>query len=311
MKNLLVFLIIMVFLLPVITRAQDPALPPPNLALGNMNDGFLPGPGVYLLNYLQVYKSRSLRDGEGDKLPTKLTLRSVATVFQAAWLTRISVAGGNLGLTAILPVVKITTEDPGGIPSTVNTGVLGDLTAGPSIVWLNRKMFGKPLFHRLELTGTFPTGSHDKRFVINPSSHLYTFTLNHALTWYGIDKWSVSTRNHISYNTRILGSSARPGIFYNLNYSLERIIVKNLNVEIAGYYLKQIEQDSYNGDHNYYQHRFGVNDTREEVLAIGPGLSWLAPAGLFMEGKVLFETGAKNRFKGIRPALRLIYRLTK
>ena len=312
MKSLVVFVISMIlFVLPEFTKAQDPALPPANLALGNMNDGHIPGPGVYFFNYLQVYRSRSLRDGEGDKLPTNLTLRSVASVYQIAWPTRISLAGGNLGFTAILPVVKITTEDPGGIPPTVNPGVLGDLTAGPSILWLNRKMFGKPLFHRLELTGTFPTGSFDKRYVINTSSHLYTFTLNHALTWYFTDKWSVSTRNHISYNTRIVNSSARPGVFYNLNYSLERVIVKNINVEIAGYYLKQIEQDSYSGDHNYYQHRFGINDTREEVLAIGPGLSWLAPAGLFMEGKLLFETGAKNRFKGVRPALRLIYQLTK
>jgi hypothetical protein len=310
-KCLLVFLIVIVFLLPVVTKAQDPVLPPANLGLTNMNDGFVPGPGLYFFNYVQVYKSRSLRDGEGNKLPTSLRLKSFGSVFQVAWLTRISVAGGNLGFTALLPVVKISTEDPGGIPPTVNTGALGDLTVGPAIQWLNRKMFDKPLFHRLELTTTFPTGSYDKRFIINTSSHLYTFTLNHALTWYFANKWSVSTRNHISYNTRTLGSSARPGIFYNVNYSLEKVIAKNLNVEAVGYYLRQIEQDSFAGDHSYYQDRFGVKDTREEVLAIGPGVSWLAPAGLFMEGKVLFETGAKNRFRGIRPTLRLIYQLTK
>lgn len=304
-------LIVMVFLPPVVTKAQDPTLPPPNLALGNMNDGFVPGPGVYLMNYLQVYESRSLRDGKGDKLPTELTLKSVAAVLQVVWLSRISFAGGNLGFTAILPVVKISTEEAGSIPQTVNTGVLGDLTAGSAVQWINRKLFRKPLFHRIELTTTFPTGAYDRRFIINTSSHHYTFTLNHALTWYLIDKWSISTRNHISYNTPIIGSSARPGTFYNLNYSLERIIVKNLNIEIAGYYLKQIEQDSYNGDHNYYQRTFGISDTREEVLAIGPGLSWLAGTGLFIEGKLLFETGAKNRFQGIRPALRLIYQLTK
>ena len=312
MKSLLSSMTMMsLFLLPVFAKAQDPALPPANLALGNMNDGVVPGPGVYFFNYLQVYGSRSLRDGGGDKLPTNLKLKSAASVYQVVWLSRISVAGGKLGFTAILPIVKITTENPGDMPLPVNTGVLGDLTAGSAVNWLNRKLFGKPLSHRVELTTTFPTGSYDKRYIINTSSHLYTFTLNHALTWYLTDKWSVSTRNHISYNTRILNSSVRPGVFYNLNYSLERAIVKNINVEIAGYYLQQIEQDSYSGDHSYYQNRFGIKDTREEVLAIGPGLSWLAPAGLSVECKVLFETSAKNRFQGIRPALRLIYPITK
>ena len=311
MKCIRLVIIVITFLLPFISMSQDPVLPPANLALGNMNDGFVPGPGVYLLNYLQVYDSKSLRNSEGDKLPTKLNLTTLSDVFQVVWLSRISFAGGKLGFTAILPVVKITTEDPGGVPPPVNSNPLGDLIVGSAINWLDHKMFNKPLHHRVELTTTFPTGSYDKRFLINPSSHLYTFTLNHALTWHFTNRWSVSTRNHLSYNTQILGSSARPGVFYNLNYSLERVIVKNINVEVAGYYLKQIEQDSYDGDHNYYQHHFGIEDTREEVLAIGPGISWLSPTGLSIEGKVLFETSAKNRLLGIRPAMRLIYKLTK
>lgn len=312
MKSLFVSAMSMfLVLLPTFTWAQDPALPPANLALGNMNDGFVPGPGVYFFNYLQLYGSRSLNDDEGDKLPTKLKLKSLVSVYQVVWLTRILVAGGNLAFTAIQPIAKITTENPGNNLLTANSRVLGDLTAGSAVNWLNRKMFGKPLFHRVELTATFPTGSYDKRYFINPSSHVYTFTVNHALTWYFTDKWSVSTRNHISYNTRVLNSSARPGVFYNLNYSLERVIIKNLNVEVAGYYLYQMEQDSYSGDHRYYQDRFGIKDTREKVLAIGPGLSWLAPTGLSMEGKVLFETSATNRFQGIRTAFRFIFPITR
>jgi hypothetical protein len=95
-------------------------------------------------------------------------------------------------------------------------------------------------------------------------------------------------------------------MFYNLNYSLERTIYKALRIEIAGYFLEQLEEDSFSGNHDYYNEQFGISNTKERMLAIGPGISYVTPTGLFIEAKVFFET-----FEGTRPTLRLAYRLTK
>lgn len=80
-------------------------------------------------------------------------------------------------------------------------------------------------------------------------------------------------------------------------------------MEIAGYYLYQFEQDSNDGDHQYFQENFGISDTREKVFALGPGFGRITSSGLFIEIKALKEYGAKNRAEGIRATLVLTYRI--
>ncbi|AYB32067.1 SphA family protein [Chryseolinea soli] len=290
------------------TFGQDPGLPATNLGLTNMLDAVPPGPGLFYMNHMQVYKTTSMRDARGSTLLTDLKVNSLLVMHQLAFISKTKVLGGNLGFTALLPIVKISaTNSTGSVPS-VNPGVFGDFIMGPVIQWFDKKLLNKALFHRAEIDFVFPTGSYSSNDAINPSAHLFTISAHYTFTYFLTKKFSVSARNHINYNTKILDSEIRPGIFASMNYSIEHTIYKALRAEIAGYYLKQLTQDSFKGDSRYYQTTYGITDTREQVFAYGLGLNYITPTGLFMEAKVFFETAAKNRSEGTRPTLRLVYK---
>jgi hypothetical protein len=289
-------------------HAQDPVLPPSNLGLANYADGITPGAGIYYANFSQIFQSSSFRDADGDKIPTNLKINSYTTIHQFVYLSKIKILHGELGFTAFLPVVRITASNRDAVVPTVNSGVLGDAIVAPAIVWFDKKLFGKPLFHRLELDFFLPTGSYSRQYAINSGSNLYTLSLHHSFTYFLTKSLSISMRNHIDYNSKIRNTEIRPGMAFHTNYSLEYNVYKNLTAEVAGYYLKQISQDSYDGNHQYFQDNYGISDTKEQVFAVGPGLGYLANSKLVLEGKVFFEMAARNREQGVRPTVRLAYK---
>jgi hypothetical protein len=288
--------------------AQDPSLPAANLGLANIDDGVTPGPGIYYSNFTQIYQAHSFKDGQGHTVPTALKVNSYFTVHQFIYLTKLNVFGGNLGFTAFLPIVRLSATNPDGAVPPVNNGCLGDIIVAPAIVWANKKLFDRPLFHRVELDFFLPTGSYNANIPINPGAHHYTISAHYTFTYFVTDGFSISARNHINYNTKIIGTDVRPGMFYNVNYSLEQTIYKGFRAEVCGYYLKQLNQDSNNGNSHYYQDEYGIVNTKEQVLGIGPGLSYLANQRLVLEAKVFFETAVQNREQGIRPAMQLAYK---
>lgn len=305
-KQYSVFLITLLFLTNLISvQAQDPVLPATNLGLTNMLDGTAPPPGFYYQNYTQVFKANRFYGPNGKKTNGDLKVNYLLSLHQFIYLSRIAVLHGNLEFTVMLPLVKLSATGTAEKLPNVNPGVVGDLTMGGGIQWSDKKLFNKGFWSRAEIDLTVPSGSGKKQFNINPSAQLYTLSTYYAFTLFLNKKLSVSTRNHISYNFNKKGADQRPGAFYNVNYALEYTVINKFRAEIAGYYLKQFRQDSFHGNSHYYQQNSGIADTREQILAVGPGLSYQTSSGVFMEAKVFFETAAKNRFEGVKPSIRI------
>ncbi|WP_449399572.1 transporter [Chryseobacterium wanjuense] len=86
---------------------------------------------------------------------------------------------------------------------------------------------------------------------------------------------SFGSRNQINYNFNQLNSKIKPGAYYNGNYSIEYNPVGTFNFGIVGYYLKQINQDSKNGNYRYFRDNYDIVDTREQVLGLGKALALL------------------------------------
>ena len=290
------------------TSAQVPHLPATNLGLANIDDGITPGPGFYYVNFTQDYQGNSWKDGLGHNIPTNLRVNSYFTIHQFIYVSKVKVFSGYLTYTALIPIVRLSASDNSAPAPTVNPNVLGDIIFGPAIVWQNKHFLGMPLFHRAEVDLIIPTGAYSSRYEINPGAHLYTISAHYTFTCYLTKGFSISMRNHLDYNTKILGTEAKPGIFYHVNYSFAQTIYKNFRAEACGYYLSQVQQDSYNGDEHYYQEKYGIPDTRERVFAYGPGLSFLANSRLLIEGKAFVETAVKNREEGVKYALQLAYK---
>jgi hypothetical protein len=290
--------------------AQDPKLPPTNLGLSNMQDGNPPGTGWYFQQYVQNYQTLTNR-GPGGTNAGGAKINSLLTLSQLAFISNMKVAGGNFGFTILVPVVRLSASNYTGLPPTINPNPMGDIITGPFIQWFNKKLFNMRFSHRLEVDLVSPVGAYESSYMVNPGSHLFTIVPHYTFTIFPTDKFSISMRHHLNYYFDEIGTQAKPGISYNFNYSLEYALNSSLRAEIAGYYLKQLVQDSNNGDYHYYQDNFDIADTREQVFAFGPGLGYVTPSGLFIEIKGMREIDARNRSDGFRSTLVLSYKLDK
>jgi hypothetical protein len=208
-------------------------------------------------------------------------------------------------------VVRLSLADVAGPPPTINPNPLGDLVFGTFIQWRNQRLFTRRYSHRLELDFIPPTGSHAGWYAINPGSHLYTITPHYTFTIFPTDKFSISMRHHFNYYFNQIGTGARPGFTYNFNYAVEYAIIPSFRVEVAGYYLRQLIQDSYHGDYHYYQENFGMSDTREQVFSFGLGLGYVTPIGVFIELKEMREVLSRNYSEGYRTTLLFTVKLDK
>ena len=286
------------------SSAQDPGLPATNLGLTTMGDAVAPPPGLFYNNYTQVYQMNSFRGATGDRLPGDLKVNSLLSLHQLVYISRLHLLAGNVHFTAMLPVVKITASGTAPLP-VVNQGVLSDVTIGAGIQWYDKKLFNKSFWHRVELDLTVPSGAYHKADQINASGHLYTAAIYYSFTYFLTEKLSIGSRNQLNYNFKQIGTVVKPGAFYHINYAMDYKVLNTLHIAAVGYYLGQFNQDSYKGNSNYFQDNFGVTDTRERVLGIGSGVSYTTPGGIFLEGKVFFETAVQNRSQGLRPTLRM------
>src|SRR5258708_22674925 len=286
--------------------AQAPALPPANLGLANIYDGVAGKPGFVYQGYGQIYQTNRIYNAEGDNTGSSLKVNSLLSLHQLIYLTPVKVWGGNLGFTVLLPIVKSTATNISGSAPSVNPGVLGDLVQGTAIQWNDRKLFGKSFWHRVEADVVIPVGSYNSNYAINASSHLWALGAYHAFTLFLNKNVTVSARNQFNYNFHIIDKPDKPGAYYNGNYSIDVALSKDLKLEAAAYFLTQIVEDSYDGNHNYYQSRYQLSTTKQRVSGFGPGLAYFLPNGILFEGKVFFEAAAKNTTQGTRPTLRIV-----
>lgn len=297
--TLIGLLITLLLVVPSRTFAQDPTLPPTNLGLANVNDGIAGKPGFLYQSYVQIFQTKGIYDQQGSKAPTSLKVNSVVTLHQLIYLSKVRVFNGNLGFTVILPFAQVSASNADGVAPTANPKVWGDPIVGTAVQWSDKKLFGKAFSHRAELDVSLPLGAYSTAYAINPSAHLYGFGLYHAFTFLLNDQFSISGRNQINYNSRIMGTKAQPGSFYNGNLSVDYSILPSLKIEVAAYLLAQFNQDHFDGHSDYYDY-----NTKERVLGFGPGLAYFLPHGGLIEVKGFLETAAQNRPAGFRPTLR-------
>ncbi|HEY0299334.1 MAG TPA: transporter [Arachidicoccus sp.] len=291
--------------------AQDPQLPPTNLGITNMQDGKAPGPGWYYMQFVQAYQANKNRDGNGKLITGIPQISSLLSMQQIIYISKIKFLGGNLGYTAIVSLVKLSAVGNTAVSPSINPNPFGDIITGPMIQWFNKKLFGMDFSHRLELDFGIPAGAYQSKYDINPSAHVYRIFPHYTFTLTPWKNLSFSMRHHLTYYFNEIGTSVKPGFTYNFNYSAEYTVARNLTVELAGYYLKQLAQDSFDGDSHYYQNTYGISNTKERVFAYGPGIGYVTPSGFFIEIKGMKEAAVQNRSKGFRTTIAVAYKLDK
>ena len=293
-------------------------LPSVNLGFTSFLDGGPPaGPGFYFTQYLQYWSSDDFKDSKGDAL-----LPSVADEDLEAWISLSQfiyqsdqelLFGGKWGIDVIIPLVNIDLSygtNNAAFPQD-NGGGLGDILVGPFLQWdpvMGQK--GPVFMHRIELQMIFPTGKYDEDRELNAGSNFFSFNPYWAATLFITPRLTATTRIHYLWNAenddpgrnyRAAGADdTQAGQAIHANFAMAyEVIPKRLRLGINGYYLKQITDTQMNGN--------DVDDTKEKVFGIGPGMVYHFSQDDHLFVNTYFETSAENRPEGNRINIRWVH----
>ncbi|MBF0376167.1 MAG: transporter [Desulfamplus sp.] len=297
-------------------------LPSVNLGFTSFLDGGPPaGPGIYFSQYIQSYSSEELKNQNGDNaLPpvSKESLNAWIGLTQFLYQSDKELfAGGKWGLDVIVPVVMLDMDYRTNNPAFPQDdgGGMGDILVGPYLQW--DPIMGKngPIFmHRVEFQMIFPTGEYDGDKELNSGSGFFSFNPYWAGTLFITPKMTASTRLHYLWNgendepnrkytdpiTGLRADNTRAGQAFHANFAIDyEVIPKTMRLGINGYYLKQISDTQMSGN--------DVEDSREQVMGIGPGMVYHFSQNDHLFFNAYFESSAENRTEGDRFNLRWVH----
>jgi hypothetical protein len=270
----------------------------------NWMAGALPPPGNYFLNYLGYYDG-NLRDGNGDKTTFPGTGRngSARALFDAlrvVKMTNYQLLGGNWGMHAIVPIVN-QSLDLGMANGGRTVTDIGDIIVSPFILaWHTEE------WHWAAALDVYlPTGKYDKNDPRGSiGTNYYSYEPIFAFTYLNKQGWEASAKlmyNIKSKNTdaNFLGTngSYQSGDEFHMDY----LVGKHFGpwgIGAAGYYLKQTQDDKFNGAVVPALAGVWASGKRGEVFSIGPSVTYTTAKGMMLSGTWNHETYAENRFKG-------------
>lgn len=284
---------------------------PGGINLGNTSfyDGFAGPPGLNHNIYLQHSRATSFRDNDGNdnKVFDNPEFSATTLVNQFTYYSPKTIGrGGHLGWSIILPIVSLDADFGAKGPQLKDNGTgFGDISLGPMVQFdpiVDAQ--GRPTFvQRLALDVSLPIGEYDETKDFNPGSNFYSINPYWAATWMPAERWEMSWRLHYLYNFKNSDPASSTYQLFNgdpvrdtqagqaawSNFAASYEVIPNVSVGLNGYYFKQLEDDKVNGQR--------LEDSREEVLGIGPGLLWKNTKGPWLWFNVYHETEVENRAK--------------
>ena len=273
--------------------------PPTNLSLTTFMDGGAP-PGLYYVNYTLFLNGQRAVDKDGKTLSGGAKVSALSQIHQLYWVTPYKVLGGKLALDVFQPLVAVNVAGSlGGTPLTATTGGLGDFGFGPALQWDGGTLFGRPVFQRVESDLILPSGHYDKSKSASPGSNVFTLDSYYSFVWFFADKWETSLRAWYAFHSENPDTKVKPGQRLHFNYAVSREVLPKLRLGAAGYFLRQVQDDKVAGTR--------IADSRERVMALGPGLAYLG-SGLTVFLSHPVEFLGQNRFVGSRTTLHLVHK---
>ncbi len=235
--------------------------------------------------------------------------------------------GGNIGVTAMLPLVRRKIQLAGEAPTLTPVGstplgavpglgaglssrVLGGIATDSSTYGIGDLEIA-PLWHTeigdhqsLSIAPTLilPTGDYDATQRANAGSgNFYTFRPSVQYAFIG-DGWDVGGRLVFSFNTRNKENGYRSGNMLNFDYQVMKFVTEDVRVGLQGYTVQQLTGDSQDMtgiDSSLLNSADLTTGNKMRVHAAGPAVAWIKNGGeMLLEGKFLKEFGAKNRTEG-------------
>ena len=215
-------------------------------------------------------------------LPTFGLSANVAAT-RLVWSTPHAVAGGNLVLRSILPLVNLKVEVPG--QSQSKTG-LGDITFGSGIAWHH-----SPSLHSvLALDLVAPTGGYERSNLANIGRNYWSVQPVYTVSHINPAGFNGDIKLTFNFNQKNKDTNYRSGNEVRLDYSAGWGVGGGWVLGVDGYAMRQLGDDELAG--------VSQANSKGAAFAIGPSVKYDDGKGWFITAKLQRETAVKNRPEG-------------
>jgi hypothetical protein len=255
--------------------------------------GFTPPPGLFFQNDLFVYSGEA---GGGIQLPfggeiiANVEATAILEMPTAVWVTRVQIAGGNLGFSATLPVGSQDIKASLG-PFSVKDDIftVGDPFVAAFLGWHAGN------FHwQTGVAVNVPIGDYQKGDIANISFNRWATDVFVTATWLdpalGLD---VSGAAGVTFNGENPATNYETGTEFHLEGAISKYLSKELSIGLTGYYYNQLTGDSGSGAR--------LGGFEGEVAAIGGTLGYTFQFGALPVStrvKYFHEFNVRNRLEG-------------
>ncbi|MDY0749016.1 transporter [Paucibacter sp. R3-3] len=256
--------------------------------------GALPPTGLYGIVYQNHYQARRLADDSGHSAIPGFRLYADSVTPRLILMTDTTLAGGQLGYYALMPLVDLRVSVPG--KSDSRTGK-GDLLMAPLLA------YHSGMFHwGYALEFVMPVGDYDRNRLANIGRNYFSLRPIFGWSFHDPEGWDASTKMSLTFNRRNGDTDYRSGSYFAGDYNIGYRVRPHLRIGLEGYFLSQFSDDKLNG-------AVVSNDgNRAQVFGVGGGVQYEAPSGWSVEGKVVKDTSVRNRADGTSLWIRAAWR---
>jgi hypothetical protein len=246
--------------------------------------GAAPPPGVYVLEYVNVYSASRLNDGQGNALPVPgFKVKANAAATRIAWVTTTPVMGGQLVAHAILPLVSVKVSAAG--QSSSRSG-LGDISLGTGVAWHH-----SPQLHSVAaLDLVVPVGGYDASRAVNIGRNYASIQPAYLVSWIDPNGLNADAKVGMSLNRTNKDTGYRSGNELNIDYALGWGLGNGWVVGVGGHLYQQLSDDRRNGQ--------AVPGNKGRSYAAGPNLKYDSGKGWFITAKLNKEFSVRSRSEG-------------
>jgi hypothetical protein len=265
---------------------------------------FVPKPGFYLSNDVYSYDaSSSSLLPLGDRIVQDVSAQALMDIPQFTWVTDVTLGGGRLAFSVLIPFGKIDVEGKGTVQlpnGTIPTIKLSDSDSGfadpvvgGSVGWKHRD---GDRFRAWSVYSSvwIPIGSYQAGRLANLSSNRWALDVGGAYTMANFKGGrELSSVVGLTFNGNNQDTHYSSGNDFHLEVSGRQHLPHNWALGAVGYWFQQLTADSNNPAI--------LGDFKGRVFAIGPEVSYQFPGKEHPVGLDLrwyHEFSAQNRLEG-------------
>ncbi len=271
-------------------RATENGLATYPVGVNTVLDGILPPPGAtQFYNYTEYNFSSKFAGADGKSSVPGFHSEVLVDAPRVVHTWGPTLGSFTFSSGIVVPLFHLHVDVPG---ASGTRSALGDIIVHPLMVGYSNP--SHTFFAFISPDVGLPTGSYSVNRVANTGLNTYAFEPNLSVTWFPSPKWELSGLAQIEFNSPNHATNYHSGNVATLDWLVGYSVTKGFQLGVQGYFLKQVSDDTVNG-------QTAPNDGfRGQAIGIGPQLRYdLGPASAIVF-KYQHEFAVRNRPQGER-----------